>query len=80
MHSLRLYTAQEPEVNLLQSKASHPDWTELAQDMVQWRDGNKPSGYIKGGKFLHQFFSRRTLNGDYFLKQHQPADLCNGEV
>jgi hypothetical protein len=21
-----------------------------------------------------------TLNSDYFLKQHQPVDLCNGEV
>jgi hypothetical protein len=28
----------------------------------------------------HDFYVVLTVNTDYFLKQHYPVDLCNGEV
>jgi hypothetical protein len=29
---------------------------------------------------IHEFCMILSLNGDYILEQHQPVDLCNGEV
>jgi hypothetical protein len=30
--------------------------------------------------YIYVFRMILTVNSDYFLKQRQPADLCNGEV
>jgi hypothetical protein len=40
-----------------------------------------PASIISNSLFhIYGFHIILTVNSDYFLKQRQPADLCNGEV
>jgi hypothetical protein len=36
--------------------------------------------YSNSSFCIHGFHTILSINSDYFLKQRQPVDLCNGEV